>query len=380
MTNKPKRLLSLDLLRIVSMCMIITLHFISYSNISDDVFSFSKIGLLNTILHSICNVAVNCYILISGYFCIKNKFKITKIYKLVIEVFVYSMIIYIIMILTNRINFRVKEFFFNFFPVLTRQYWFITSYLGVYIVSPFLRMFVNRINRFEHLSVIITGFLLFVLYYNLFFFCDNLNFGGATGIVWFIYLYLCAMYIFKYYEGKGWKREVKNYIIIVVLALLSRFPFYILYLITNKNIFLQGASIFDSVYNSIFPFVASISLFKVFLNISIEEKSTKIFNILSVSSWYIYILHENKYIREILWGKIDYKNFVNNSVIRYAICWIGIIISIYILGLCISFVINKILLNTLLKKKTLDKIEKFQNSIYCCFEKTVERRIINENK
>lgn len=75
--------LSIELLRIISMCMIIILHFFTYSNVIQDSNDISLFNFTNTIIHTICNVSVNCYILISGYFCIKSKFKVSKLYKII---------------------------------------------------------------------------------------------------------------------------------------------------------------------------------------------------------------------------------------------------------------------------------------------------------
>lgn len=369
-----KRLVSLDILRIISMCMIITLHYISYSNINEGVIPISKIGIVNTVLRSICNVAVNCYVLISGYFCIHSKFKLSKVFKLVVEVFVYSFSIYIIMLLTNQLKFDVKTAIMNFFPTLTRQYWFVTTYIGVYIISPLLKIITDRISQMEHYTTIFIGFFMLVVYYNFFFFCDNLNFGGATGIVWFIYLYLCAIYIKKYYKAIGLKKELKKYFILVLLSLCSRIPFYIMYYLTKKPIFIEGSSIFDSVYNSIFTFLTSISIFKVFLNINCKLKESKILNTFAISSWYVYILHENKNIRNIIWKTINYKEIVSGSIIKYLICWLAVVLVIYVAGTIISNIVNKVLKTIFFNEKVFKRINYIQEKIYTKYKLFFERR------
>lgn len=360
--EEKKRNVSLDILRFISMLMIITLHYLSYSNINTNVSLLSKVGISNVILKSICNISVNCYILISGYFCLQSKFKLSKIVKLVIEVMSYSIIIYIVMILVGQCSFNIKEFACNFLPVLTRQYWFVTTYVGVYIISPFIKLISERINKTEHISIIIVGFLLFVLYYNLFFFCDNLNFGGATGIVWFTYLYFCAIYIKLYYKPEGIKKALKNYMILFFIAIMSRVPFVILYLATKKSIFLQGASIFDSVYNSIFPFLMSIAFFKVFLNLKFDkdDKEIKIIMFFSKFSWYVYLFHENKYIRSFLWNNIDFFKIVDNNMIKYFFIWISVIVVVYAVGTLVGYLVSNLLTVFVFKSNIFKKIDEFQ--------------------
>ena len=174
------RIISLDILRIISMLMIITLHFFSYTNISNNIKLFSTEYFIRNFIMSISSIAVNTYILTSGYFGEQSKFKLSKLINLFLEVCFYSIFIYIILLVTNQIQLNYRELFFNFFPTLTRQYWFVTCYIGLYMIAPILRKMVYNLKREEYIFMLLIGFMLFVVYYNFFFFCDNLNFGGAT--------------------------------------------------------------------------------------------------------------------------------------------------------------------------------------------------------
>lgn len=194
---------SIDILRIISMLMIVSLHFFSYSPAVIQIDPFSATGCLKRILHSISLISVNCYVLISGYYIYKFKFSLSKLIRILCEVLFYSIVFYLIFLQTDLANLTVKELLLAVAPTLTRQYWFVTTYVGVYILSPIIRDVINVLDKKTHSLIVFLGFLLFVVYYNLFFFCDNLNFGGSTGIVWFIYLYFCASYIRKYSIGKN---------------------------------------------------------------------------------------------------------------------------------------------------------------------------------
>lgn len=379
--DKKTRNLSLELLRICSMCMIIILHFFTYTNVMLDNIVLSKIGITGTIIHSLCNVAVNCYILISGYFCMDSSFKLSKIYKLVIEVFLYSILIYLMMIVWGNISFSIKELFNNLLPTLTRRYWFVTSYLGTYILSPYIKKIICIIKQKEYFTIILSGFVLFVLYYNLFFFCDNLNFGGATGIVWFIYLYLVGGYIRKYKKESNLKKNIKKYIIVASIALFSRVPFYILYFVFKKEIFLNGAPVFDSVYNSIFTFLSSVCFFLVFLDIKINNKWKNIILFFSKSSFAVYLLHENYYIRNLLWKTFDYNMIINNSIIKLLLLLVFLIVIVYILATIIDFILKQILALTLCNNKLINKLNILQEKIEVKYEDFLNRNVINyENK
>lgn len=340
---------AIDILRIVSMLMIISLHFFSYNPSVSEIKLFSCSGVIKQILHSIFLISVNCYILISGYYLFKFKFSLVKLLKIITEVWTYSIFFYVAFWKLGIIEPSIKEALFAMLPILTRQYWFVTSYIGVYLLSPILREVIGNMSRKVHALSIFIGFCLFVVYYNCFFFCDNLNFGGSTGIVWFIYLYICASYIKKYNIGKE-EKNVRNYIISVVVSLASQIPFIVMYLVTKKEIFLKGSTIFDSVYNSIFVFISSILFFIIFTNLNLcikSKKIKKIILILSQSSFAVYLVHENKYVRSFLWENISFQ--LNENIFIFLGYWLATIIFIYLIGTIIDFVRQK------LEKITFDK-------------------------
>ena len=202
---EQKRETNLDLLRILSMLMILTLHILS------------KGGLLNTenttdiqyyiywLLECLSIVAVNCYVLISGYFLIKSQFKLKKFLTLWAEVLFYSVLMYIITIIFENKTFAIKDCLKSFLPVLTKQYWFVNCYLVMYLLSPFINKFINSLDKQEFKKILIILIIIFsvmtVLPSDM-----SLDSTGGYGIIWFICLYLTGAYIRLYFREK----EVKN--------------------------------------------------------------------------------------------------------------------------------------------------------------------------
>lgn len=327
--QKKDRNLSLDILRICCMCMIITLHLFSYSNIDNFIPRYSTMFWVKSILSSVSSVCVNCFVLISGYFAVKTPFKFSKLFMLIREVLTYSIVIYLVFLVFGLVNFDVKSFILAFLPSLTRQYWFITTYLGLYIISPFIKIAAEKFKKEEFFSLLLIIFLLFVVYYNLFFFSDNLNFGGSTGLPWFIYLYLCGIYLSKFVKRNCLSQNLRNYFIILLLNLGSRVPFYMLNIITGKEVFFIGATIFGSVYNSIFVFLQSIAFFKIFAdcNIKFSRNIKNMVLFLSTTSLATYLIHDNNFVRGVLWAKLDF-SYISNSI-ELIITWAVIIIVIY---------------------------------------------------
>ena len=89
---KSKRLSNFELMRIVSMFLIVIWHVIMhgkmFANTSSDVIKF----ILNLIQYIII-IHVNSFVLLSGYFQSKSKFRIGKFLDLIMEVLFYLTLI-----------------------------------------------------------------------------------------------------------------------------------------------------------------------------------------------------------------------------------------------------------------------------------------------
>lgn len=97
MENKSERNYGIDLLRIVSMLMVVTLHILKRNLLyNKDVEIFSMKYNILWILEIMSYCAVNCYALISGFVGVKSKFKYSNILILWLQVVFY-----------NRFNFLI---------------------------------------------------------------------------------------------------------------------------------------------------------------------------------------------------------------------------------------------------------------------------------
>ena len=75
--NKPVRNISLDLLRILSMLLIILMHSIIHTGVLE---ASSKAGIgtfvLVRFLYMLTQISVNCYVMLSGYFLVRSRFRL----------------------------------------------------------------------------------------------------------------------------------------------------------------------------------------------------------------------------------------------------------------------------------------------------------------
>lgn len=84
--TKKQRNTNLDLLRIVSMLLIVFLHSIDHSGVLENAAGCGSVmHFYVRFTYALCQVCVNIYIMLSGYFMVTSKFRLQKLVTLWME-------------------------------------------------------------------------------------------------------------------------------------------------------------------------------------------------------------------------------------------------------------------------------------------------------
>ena len=157
---EKQRNIVIEILRIVAMLMIVCGHAFLYG-----VESYGdKIGcFLFKVLDYICNPGVNIFVIISGYFMINSKFSVKRLLLIWLQVFFYSVSLYLVMVISGSIDFSVIQFIKVLLPISFDRYWFIRVYLYMYMCSPFLNLLLMRLSKKNFLMLFALGWILMVI-------------------------------------------------------------------------------------------------------------------------------------------------------------------------------------------------------------------------
>ncbi len=289
--KKPERQLNFELLRIVAMVMILTLHYLGYGNMLTNN-EGSKTYYICWILEALSYVAVNVYILISGYFSVNAGFKINKILDLWIQTAVIAAAGYLVALKIGWAAPDDKETLSrSLMPITQNSYWFITTYLIFCAVVPFLALAVNRLSQRQHKALCIVLVALFSLLPTVFFDENWTSVGKGMGIIWFTVLFFVASYIRKY---DSFKKSPFVYFIgylastAVGLAVKFAIRYYCMQTGTE-----DVSDAFFKKYTMFFIFVASVFLFLAFKNIRFDfRKLGGLIMFFSSTTIYVYMIHE----------------------------------------------------------------------------------------
>lgn len=340
--SKPREA-NLELLRIVAMLMIITLHYLGKSNslIEYKDISSSEAPLVNIIiawfLEAFSYGATNIYVLISGYFCVNTSFRMAKGIKLWLQVFFYSAGIALIFLLCGGIPaeysgiYNLSKFFL---PVASNHYWFASVYLLFMMIAPFLGMIARKLDRKRLLTLIVVLLILFSRFWR-----DILPFtepveDSGIGLAWFITLFFIAAYIRLYVpEIKHKSVPLSIFLASSVLVPASFFAIGALSDITGR---FENFTKIAYAYNSVLVTVASVTLFLFFRSVKIKEGfiSKAICRIAGLT-FGIYLIHEHLLMRN-LWIDLWHadKFFKGNLFIPHLI---GTVLAVFIICGAIEF-------------------------------------------
>lgn len=295
--KSESRNVGLDILKILCFFGITMIHFSGYSNL----FHLENLSEFNNVLFSILTAlawpTVNVFVLITGFFLCEKTFKINRVLKVWFQVFVVGIIGLIITLILNE-KLIFADIVRIIFPVSTYSYWFVTNYLILLILSPFINKMLNSISQNQHLFLCVFGviWICFIIVMNPF--VQTIKyFGTDWNILLFLFLYIVGAYLKKYQLTK-----TQNILIFVLGIVFLIFETLILYFKIDD--------FYTEIGNySAYAFFVSLCIFVLFKNLKIN-KSSKVLSLFVKSSIFVYLIQEFLPLRAVLW------NFVN--VAKYA--------------------------------------------------------------
>ncbi len=328
MNDIKKRLSNFELLRIISIIMIIMHHYSVHGNWINKLPGLLFNNLLIDFFAIGGKIGVICFILITGYFGIESKFSIKKIIKLVLQVLFYTIGCYIIfnIIKFEQIQIGLKVLIKSVLPVTFSMYWFITAYVVLYILSPYINKLVKGMTKQENKRLVVILCILCCIIPT--FTSSSLGLGDVT---LFTFIYIVGAYIRLYMKDYRLRKTISSCVFIASWFLMFLSQIIFEYLGRFYTVFSEHINYFIGL-NSILVLIASISLFALFKELKIESRGV---NIIASTSFGIYLIHENYFVREYIWQIL----FKNNDYYNSSFLWLHALISItivYIVGMLIE--------------------------------------------
>jgi len=354
-----KRNPEIELLRIIAMFMVLMLHSLGHGGVLD---SYDR-GTLGYCLfwsfEAFCFVAVNCFVLITGYFGAKSKFRISRLLTFWFEVLTFSLICTAIVFNWNKGSLESVDWKTGLLPITSKSYWFASVYLLLLLFKPLLNEILEKMNKTSLIATILTVLVVYSIIPSFMSWSMELV-GSGMDLVWFSIMYLIGGFIGKYGARNGKARWLAYYALFTGITFLMRF-------LDLKDLYF---------YNSATVLCASICLFMFIINLSkLGSESNRLLNFISVVGKYVfgaYLISDNRVIREFLWDRVNIVGYCQDNILK-TLCYITFVnICIFTVGTIIDWLIKR-LLSIRIIRNSMTKVDEG----YTRFVSYIERKGTN---
>ncbi len=316
-----QRALNLELLRIVAMFMVLVIHYdLPIRGIPTVELwqSDSSSVSLTIIIQSFVVVCVNCFILISGYFGIRWKWK--SFSNLMFQILFFILVAYIasqFLITETAVPKGILSFFLTKFTTI----WFIIAYLGLYMIAPVLEAYIVTVSV-RQLATFIMVFYGFSTFMGYILRCSP-EFNEGMSFVSLGGMYLIGGLLRK---SKEYLKKIKEW---------YAFAGYLICAIMLTSIFLFELYMgYDhSPLGTLNPIVIieSVCLFVFFLKLQISNKWRRSILFFSSSAFAVFLLHV--YIRNTFDTLCTWAHNVSKGSF---FCVLAVLIGVFLLSVLVD--------------------------------------------
>lgn len=323
-SGKKGRITNIECLRCIAMLFIALNHSILYIAKYQMKLDTTPVNfLLTDFIYPIVYNGVNIFVLISGYFLVKTTRSSTnweKVARLWLSMLFYSVIIYVCAIAFHYKTLNVQELVHTLMPIRYNAYWFMTQYIGLYILSPFLAKWARAMSRKEYQTMLISFFILASV-------IQLQGLKGGFSLVWFLFLFMFAGYMQLWeHESnamKKWSAHAGTMFMATSLLL-----FVLSLLVNGKQLNIVS---YWGFYNGPLLFVSSVSFFLFFRKVK-ESRAIRVISRLSPYMLGVYLIHEQPILKQWLWAHLN-RQFAEVQI--YELFYIAI--AILLIGALIEY-------------------------------------------
>lgn len=304
-TTKPPRDSNIEILRILAIVLIVSMHLLGKVFSTTDFWHREFIIGIN----AVGNIGVSIFILISGFYGIR--YKRNKVLTLINIVLFYSIAIFVIKIFGLHQPLDFKTIATNIFPVSTNKYWFITSYIILTLTSPYINRFIENLTQREYQRLLAIIAVFFVIAPT-FLWVEILSDSGK-GPINMLFLYLLGRYFALY----GFPNIIKHHPKLIMATC------FCLIIILNSlitNHFNNGIIMLFARDNNLLIVLEALCCFYAFLQWHFNSKAI---NYLAKYVFPIYILQSMVLHLFNIREEVFYIDFIKGLFCTIAIC-IGI--------------------------------------------------------
>lgn len=349
--KKSNRATGLELLKFIGIFLIVICHVVStlgsdklqligYNDYFLNIALPSKniqhfiLGML-----SYSGILGNAIFLISSIWFLLDKEKTNgqKIFRMVCEIWFISVVWLLVTICFTDINLTKDYIKQSLMPTYHFNNWFLTYYIVLSLIFPFLNIIIKNINKRQHLIISIVLFICYIV----------LPFKRSFPFANELILWISVYFIIGYF--KTYCIDICNNTKLNRIILISNILIQFLLILGANIISLSNIDKFIPLTNwlnnfNVFIYIIAFSAINIYRN---KQLHSNIINYLASFSMLIYIIHENlifrDFYRPVVWQFI-YNKLGYNLVLLWCLLYaLLLFIASYIIAFIYKVLLQKIL-------------------------------------
>ena len=273
---------NIELLRIFSMLMVLVIHYNVATNgqtTHEMVLTepWKAVGIAS--LKSLSFICVNCFIIISGYFGIRWKWK--SLCNYLFQIAFWGGMVHLIAVALGFSVFSASRLLDNMLMFLVHGNWFFVSYLALYMLAPVLNAYIEKVDA-KQLGWMVLAFYAFQTVFG-WIFKNCIEFSQGLTFVSFMGLYLLGAYLkrtdlgcFKWKPSANLLVYLGVGLLCVVISMLSNYMGF------NKDVYS---------YISPLQILQTIYLFLFFKGFAVNSKYDRLILFFSSSAFAALLMH-----------------------------------------------------------------------------------------
>lgn len=235
---------------------------------------------------------VDAFVLIGAYFMSQApSFRWRGMRSVLIQVWSTSWLILMVALLWLPAQVSTTEAWRAIFPISTNFYWFVTVYVVLMILSPFINILIRAMQRRQHLMLVV---ILFVIW-SVLAIVPGVSLE-VNNLGWFVELYLIAAYVARYPirgSARAWGGAALVFAIIVPLTTAAAGA-----LASAQSQWGIGP---DQLRAQHAPFVVLAAVCGFVAVAKMRAHTSRTINLVAGATFGVYLIHDNPFIRRLVW-------------------------------------------------------------------------------
>lgn len=285
-----------EILRIVAMFIIVANHFSTHGALRS--VANAHVSFLNTLVAQILacggKLGVDIFVLISAYFLCTKTVRVSSMVRLWIRCVVWGLILCGVAQLAG-LHVGSRMLWMALLPVSCQNYWFVTAYFVMLVLSPFLSVGLRGLGRKRHALLI--GVLLFIYAVApaVTLWSGTRPLFGFSNVTWFVVLFVVGSYVRLHGHGIGISRRTLFWTL--ASALLAVLGWILL-----SHVF-HGLR-WNAVREMNCPVTLAIALSSLMIAVGAKVGVCGWLNRVAACMFGVYLIHDNPLMRGLIWNRL----------------------------------------------------------------------------